>query len=234
MDKNQFYTLLKNPGLLLYADKFEFEKITREYPWFSSAYLLLAKKMEMEKHPEFTQRLNFIASQVADRQRLYELVHGISRSEPAHPAFEPALDEALMPRPLAPQTPVVSPVPEPVPEERPIAAPAAKAPEYETPAIQPAALPPVPEIPAPAPIPVAAQSVSASDEALQEFREKLKEKAQSLSEAERMMEQNREIRRRFMKQFEEEEKKTPAPEPVIDSTPAEPETMLPWNPSESP
>lgn len=238
MDKNQFITLLNNPNLLLYVDKFEVERIIKEYPYFSSAYLLLAKKLQVEKHPDFGKRLSFIAAHVPDRKQFFSYINGVPTAqnivaEKTSPVEIPNVVEGKQ-KDVSAETFVKEEISIPaIVDEKIIALeiPAVadlsaetfvkdeeKKEKLKIPAIE------VPEekiiVPAAdlsAEVSTKAEETpsfdwkmketsSAPEESIQQFKEKLQQKNEEMSELEKMLEQNRAVRRKLLGLDEEKPK----------------------------
>lgn len=84
MNSSEFLAILKNPSLLKKHDRLWLERMIREYPWFQTAHLLLAKKYQLDEHPEFEHKLNLVAAYALDRVKLFELMNGKLEKVPTH------------------------------------------------------------------------------------------------------------------------------------------------------
>jgi len=73
---------LENPSSLEQADVYELENIARQFPFFSIAQMLLAKKYKQQNHPDATVQLNKAALTVNDRSLLFAFMNEEISSEP--------------------------------------------------------------------------------------------------------------------------------------------------------
>ena len=83
MKATQFYHLLRHTELLTRIDKPVLDHLVREYPYFHTAYLLIAKKAKLDNESNFESRLNVAAAYAIDRVKLYELINQ-KISDPAY------------------------------------------------------------------------------------------------------------------------------------------------------
>ncbi len=75
MDSSTLHHLIRYPQDLQTISTEELEAVIRQYPWFATAHLLLAKKYQLEDNPELEQKLAYAAAFVNDRQMLYHLLY---------------------------------------------------------------------------------------------------------------------------------------------------------------
>jgi hypothetical protein len=75
MNPRDLNHLLKYPDALQSADASALEELVREYPYFQTAYLLLAKRAKLKDDPSFNKSLNLAAIYATDRTKLYELIN---------------------------------------------------------------------------------------------------------------------------------------------------------------
>jgi tetratricopeptide (TPR) repeat protein len=75
MQKEQFYTLLENPGKLNQETLAELKKLTEKFPWFQTARLLYIKNLQITGSPDFDTELKTTAPLIADRKQLYRILH---------------------------------------------------------------------------------------------------------------------------------------------------------------
>ncbi|MEO6165911.1 MAG: hypothetical protein ABIO46_09915 [Chitinophagales bacterium] len=67
--------LLQHPDALSTTDKTVLDQLARDYPYFPTAYLLLAKKSQLQRETSFESKLNLAAAYSIDRLKLYEFLH---------------------------------------------------------------------------------------------------------------------------------------------------------------
>ncbi len=75
MKKTQFFDLVAQPDLLNENSLPELNEIVAEFPWFQSARMLLLKNLHAIEHVRFNGELKQSAAFIADRKRLFELIH---------------------------------------------------------------------------------------------------------------------------------------------------------------
>lgn len=89
MNKTEFFDYVSNPGLLNKETVSSLNEIIEEYPWFQTARMLLVKNLHLIDHVRFNSELKTTAAYIADRKRLFELIHNqqeeIEETEPAKP-----------------------------------------------------------------------------------------------------------------------------------------------------
>lgn len=75
MNKSEFFDFVNNPDRLNKDTVSSINEIIDEYPWFQTARLLLVKNLHLIDHVKFNSELKTSAAFIADRQRLFDLVH---------------------------------------------------------------------------------------------------------------------------------------------------------------
>lgn len=75
MEKKDFYALLKNQEDLKNLSIDSLNDLIRQYPWFSSAHLLKAKKAQQQNNPELETILSSAATYANNRQALFDLMY---------------------------------------------------------------------------------------------------------------------------------------------------------------
>lgn len=75
MNSAEFQYLVLHPEALHLADKTALEQLVRDYPYFQTAHLLLAKKSLLHHEASFESKLSLAAAYSADRIKLYELLN---------------------------------------------------------------------------------------------------------------------------------------------------------------
>ncbi|MBS2097785.1 tetratricopeptide repeat protein [Carboxylicivirga linearis] len=75
MNKSEFFDFVNNPDRLNKDTVSSLNEIIDEYPWFQTARLLLVKNLHLIDHVKFNSELKTSAAFIADRQRLFDLVH---------------------------------------------------------------------------------------------------------------------------------------------------------------
>ncbi|WP_430810811.1 MULTISPECIES: tetratricopeptide repeat protein [unclassified Carboxylicivirga] len=104
MKKTDFFDLVAQPALLDESSLPALHEIVDEFPWFQSARMLLIKNLHTLEHVRFNGTLKQSAAYIADRKRLYELIHTtavqkVPQSEIIKPA-EPAKKTQLAAAPV--------------------------------------------------------------------------------------------------------------------------------------
>ena len=74
MNANDLQYLIEHPEAVRTIDKVSLEQLTREHPYFSAVYSLIAKRAKLHKESSFESKLNLAAAYTADRVRLYEFM----------------------------------------------------------------------------------------------------------------------------------------------------------------
>ncbi|MBK3519083.1 hypothetical protein [Carboxylicivirga marina] len=75
MKKTDFFDIVEQPGLLNENSLTALNEIVDEFPWFQTARMLLVKNLHSIEHVRFNSELKQSAAFIADRKRLYELIH---------------------------------------------------------------------------------------------------------------------------------------------------------------
>jgi len=78
MIKSTFSNVISNPEKLDFLTITDLQEVIKEFPYFSAAHLLLAKKLKNEDSVLFEKQLNLTAAYVPSRRILYNLIHGSS------------------------------------------------------------------------------------------------------------------------------------------------------------
>ena len=92
MDSNSIIEILKNPVKVSEPDVFLLENIVKEYPYFNSAQMLLAKKYQLENHADFDRQLKMAAICSADRKVLFKLITSKLEEEKTEAIAPPVLE----------------------------------------------------------------------------------------------------------------------------------------------
>jgi hypothetical protein len=92
MVKTDFSDVITNPFNLDQLPVSEIQEVIREFPYFSAAHLLLAKKLKEEDSLSYEKQLNLTAAYVPSRKVLYNLIHNDERKWEA--TFEQHADDA--------------------------------------------------------------------------------------------------------------------------------------------
>src|SRR5580765_932282 len=74
MNVSTLIAYLQNPSLLKSADTRDLEELVKQYPYFQTAQILLAKKYKLENHPDFEKQLGRAATAAVDRARLFNIM----------------------------------------------------------------------------------------------------------------------------------------------------------------
>ncbi|MBX7107919.1 MAG: hypothetical protein K1X61_04655 [Chitinophagales bacterium] len=75
MDVNELLKLIQQPAALLEQDSAAIEQLTIQYPYFQTAWLLLARKSLLQNEPLAEEKLNLAAAHVINRVKLYMFLH---------------------------------------------------------------------------------------------------------------------------------------------------------------
>lgn len=89
MNKSHFFDLLKHPEELDKETLQSLTEIVAEYPWFQGARMLMVKNLHVLDHVRYDSELKLAAAYVADRARLYDLIHNQAAVKPVE---EPATE----------------------------------------------------------------------------------------------------------------------------------------------
>ncbi|MEI6885820.1 MAG: hypothetical protein WCO02_15105 [Bacteroidota bacterium] len=76
MNRQQFSELIKEPGALGAESVIELESLLRQYPYCTSAQLLLALVLLQQNHPNYQSQFKKAVAYAGDRRRLKELLEG--------------------------------------------------------------------------------------------------------------------------------------------------------------
>lgn len=78
MERREFEKLISNVNLLSATDSESLKELTAEFPYFSTAHLMLAYHLRQSSETTFTPVLHLAAAYAGDRSRLKELIEGSS------------------------------------------------------------------------------------------------------------------------------------------------------------
>ncbi len=81
MNLEQFNGFLNSPATLNGQSLPLLTELVKEYPYFQTAQLLLAKNLHNEKNIRYNAQLKIAAAYSADRKKLYELINGVAKVE---------------------------------------------------------------------------------------------------------------------------------------------------------
>jgi hypothetical protein len=82
MYKEKFQEYLYNPDSYLKADLSELADLTREFPWFSSAGIILLLCCKMQSDPDFDSHLRKNSIHIPNRRLLQKMLESVSGSVP--------------------------------------------------------------------------------------------------------------------------------------------------------
>jgi len=77
MNSEQFTGFLNSPGALNGQSLPMLTELVKEYPYFQTAQVLLAKNLHNEKNIRYNAQLKIAAAYSTDRKRLYEIINGL-------------------------------------------------------------------------------------------------------------------------------------------------------------
>ncbi len=86
---------LKNPALLGAGDENRLRELIAAYPAFSSAYLLLARRLHEMKHSAYESLLPALSLRAYDRKKLFYLIHAYPNLQTASQTPSPELEPEL-------------------------------------------------------------------------------------------------------------------------------------------
>ncbi|MCU4156356.1 hypothetical protein J1N10_10225 [Carboxylicivirga sp. A043] len=75
MKKTDFFDIVAQPALLNEGSLPALNEIVEEFPWFQTGRMLLIKNLHTIEHLRFNAELKHSAAFIADRKRLFELIH---------------------------------------------------------------------------------------------------------------------------------------------------------------
>ena len=78
MNLEQFNGFLNSPAALNGQSLPLLTELVKEYPYFQTAQILLAKNLHNEKNIRYNAQLKIAAAYSADRKRLFELINGVA------------------------------------------------------------------------------------------------------------------------------------------------------------
>ncbi len=84
MEKEEFYKLAENPGLLNEDTLPRLQQLTEDYPFFQAARTLYLKNLQIISHPRFEAALAKAAVTIPDRKQLHRYLYsmvGVAASE---------------------------------------------------------------------------------------------------------------------------------------------------------
>lgn len=114
MNLEQFNGFLNSPAALNAQSLPLLTDLVKEYPYFQTAQILLAKNLHNEKNIRYNAQLKIAAAYSADRKILYELINGIAKVE--EKVIEPIVvkeEKTVLPKEE----------PKEIPQERPLLKP---------------------------------------------------------------------------------------------------------------
>jgi hypothetical protein len=76
MERREFEKIIENESLISVNDSESLRKLTNEFPYFSTAYLLLARSLQQSGEEQFTPALRLAAAYAGDRSRLKDFIEG--------------------------------------------------------------------------------------------------------------------------------------------------------------
>ncbi len=80
MQKKQFLSYIHHPGKLDRESLEKLQQIRDQYPYFTTARLLLIRNLYLLNDAAYQHEVELTAPHVADRRVLYELIHPLSES----------------------------------------------------------------------------------------------------------------------------------------------------------
>jgi hypothetical protein len=78
MDKQRFLSLVSSPGATSEVDTMPFQRLIKDYPYFSTAHLLWLHNLKSQKDASFNHSLQASALYVNDRKVLFNLINNLS------------------------------------------------------------------------------------------------------------------------------------------------------------
>jgi hypothetical protein len=93
MQKKQLLSYIHHPGKLDRKSLEHLQQIRDQYPYFTTARLLLIRNMYLLKDAAYQHEVELTAPHVADRRVLYELIHPLSESEIVSPVEDETITE---------------------------------------------------------------------------------------------------------------------------------------------
>jgi tetratricopeptide (TPR) repeat protein len=88
MQKEEFYKLSENPGLLNEDSLTELQQITEEFPFFQAAWMLYLKNLQATGHSDYKAALKKAAIIIPGRKQLYRFLHSNSGGSASDYYFE--------------------------------------------------------------------------------------------------------------------------------------------------
>jgi len=88
MQKEKFYKLADNPGLLNGETLMELQEITKEFPYFQAARILCLKNFQVTGNPGFEAALKKTAISIPDRRALHRFLFSDSGTQASSYYFE--------------------------------------------------------------------------------------------------------------------------------------------------
>jgi hypothetical protein len=103
MQKRQLLSYIHQPGKLNWESLSQLRQMTEQYPYFTTARLLLIRNLFLLEDPQYLSVIEHAAPYVTDRRVLYELIQPVTESKPMPAAEdEPAMENE--PEPLPPES----------------------------------------------------------------------------------------------------------------------------------
>jgi hypothetical protein len=75
MESNILNNYINNPKSLNEESLMEIKKLTEDYPFFQTTWMLYLKNLKIIEHPEFKNELKKNAIRIADRKKLYHFLN---------------------------------------------------------------------------------------------------------------------------------------------------------------
>ncbi|MEN9738945.1 MAG: hypothetical protein RLZZ318_979, partial [Bacteroidota bacterium] len=104
------------------ADVEDLRQLTKDYPYFSKPFEILARHYHQTQHYKFSDMLRQAAIRVPDRKALYEFIHQLPPVQTIASSTEPTAETVSVALPSTTEEPIetsLEPVPEPVLDTRP-------------------------------------------------------------------------------------------------------------------
>lgn len=81
MNRERFFTLVKNPGLLKADDAPFLEELIKEYPYFQTAHLLAARCYKITDSIHLQKQIKNAAAHITNRRVLYDLIENFQEKQ---------------------------------------------------------------------------------------------------------------------------------------------------------
>ncbi len=110
MNLEQFNGFLNSPAMLNGQSLPLLTELVKEYPYFQTAQILLAKNLHNEKNIRYNAQLKIAAAYSADRTKLYELINGIAKVEEKVIQSEIKVEPVVEIKEISQERPVLKPI----------------------------------------------------------------------------------------------------------------------------